>query len=60
MIDDNIRHLSTAVDSGVSLPIWFGDYPWQLSQQNVATELPVVRCRDCASVEQEVSRYYGV
>mgnify|MGYP000905679520 CR=1 FL=1 len=33
LVDDNSRHLLDALEHEVELAIWFGDYPWQSSQQ---------------------------
>lgn len=28
LVDDNLRHLRRALDSGIERCVWFGDYPW--------------------------------
>jgi len=56
MIDDNIVHLETATQHGVGAVIWFGDYAWQTSQLERASELSIIHCDDWYEVEARVGQ----
>lgn len=53
LIDDNLKNLETAHESGIDYLLWFGEYEWQ----DESGDTPhVVRCRDWLGVEAEIER----
>lgn len=54
LIDDNLKHLSSAKACGVISLIWFGVYPWQEGRAD--SEAYTARCLDWPSVEEEIAK----
>ncbi len=54
LIDDNVKHLTSALEHGLTLggALHFGDYPWNRSE---ASPEGVVRCDNWDEVEQKVA-----
>jgi len=53
MVDDNLKHVISAYENGIKLPIWFGCYPWQDEDKN---NICNVRCADWYEVERELDK----
>lgn len=54
IIDDNLKHLVTAMECGVPYRLWFGDYLWQQEEEDSAAYTG--RVRDWYEVEAEIGR----
>lgn len=56
LVDDNSKHLFDALEHGVELAIWFGDYPWQTSQE---INEHIERAGDWIAAERMISEFAG-
>lgn len=57
LIDDNVKHLQNAYEHGMSHDglLWFGDYPWQAEQAQIAGR-PPVRCKSWGDIERVINQ----
>ena len=56
LVDDNSKHLFDALEHGVELAIWFGDYPWQTSQE---FDEHIERAGDWIAAERMINDFAG-
>jgi 5'(3')-deoxyribonucleotidase len=50
LIDDNVKHLLSALEHGVASAVWFGDYAWQ----DGTVPSNIIRCRDWSAVLEHI------
>jgi hypothetical protein len=50
LVDDNIKHLHSALEYGVGSAVWFGNYAWQED----AAPSDIIRCKDWPAVLEHI------
>lgn len=53
LIDDNVRHLISALENGVRCGLHFGDYAWNHLDDPIDG---VIECKDWTSIEEEIKK----